>query len=612
VTVEASAEVALLRQRVAFLENENATLADGHEGAVLFGLLTEGTLGDSEAAPVLRGALERISLLIDIPRSACLALEGDQAIPVECYDTRERAWPAPARQALTRDLLERLPSGPQLLRGEACEAAGLAVFPAAAGPARAVLLVGFQSRAIPRGLFLLADDRGAARLEQNAAFMPRLCQALVARLDHVTLLGELRELAATLERRVGERTRDLEAQNQQLALEIAERERSQAALRQSEEALRQAQKLESVGRLAGGVAHDFNNLLTVILSGVEELRRSLTEDPSGCWDVVDEIRAAGERARDLTRQLLSFARRQVVDPVALNLNVVVRNCERLLRRVLAEDIRLQVREHPELWAVRSDPGQLEQVLVNLAVNARDAMPRGGTLAIETRNVAGGEAAAAGVRGEWVCLTVRDSGSGMSPEVMAHLFEPFFTTKEPGKGTGLGLATVHGIVTQAGGRVEVESRPGLGSTFTVWLPRSHQAPGAAAAATAIGDRPGTEGVLVIEDDPLVRAVVVRGLRSAGYLVLVATNGAEGLEVGRQALDRIQLVVTDVVMPNLGGRSAVEALRRLKPSLRALFVSGYSQDAFEAYDAGVEGLQLLPKPFTRSALLARVRQILDRPA
>jgi PAS domain S-box-containing protein len=380
-----------------------------------------------------------------------------------------------------------------------------------------------------------------------------------------------------------------------------------------EEQFHQAQKLESVGRLAGGVAHDFNNLLTVILSCSEALKQDLPDADPVALEDLEEIHAAGLRARDLTRQLLAFARKQVIAPVELDVSAVVKGSEKLLRRVLGEDIELTVEAAPGLWPVHADPGQVEQVLVNLAVNARDAMPRGGKLAIETRNVevsADEAAAGGGARpGSWVGVRVRDTGAGMTPEVKAHLFEPFFTTKEQGRGSGLGLATVHGITAQAGGVIRVESEPGRGTTFEILFPRSTAAP-AAQAAERPGHPPrGHDTVLVIEDDAQVRSVTVRALRDAGYRVLVAADGGEALEVAARQDGPLDLVVTDVVMPGLSGRAVVEELQRRQPALRALYVSGYTQDTIAQRGVLEAGVQFLPKPFTASSLLSRVREVLD---
>jgi PAS domain S-box-containing protein len=383
---------------------------------------------------------------------------------------------------------------------------------------------------------------------------------------------------------------------------------AEEAQRRSEAQVQQAQRLESVGRLAGGIAHDFNNLLTVILSCAHGLRRDLLEGRAASADEVGEIVAAGDRAADLTRQLLAFARRQPAAPVPLDLDLAVRSSERLLRRLLGEDLALRVRLEARPWAVRCDPGQLEQVILNLALNGRDAMAGGGTLAIETERRSG-LPPGAGPGGDWVLLRVRDTGVGMAPEVRARLFEPFFTTKPPGKGTGLGLATVHGIVSQAGGQVHVESAPGQGATFEVWLPRcgvAATAPGRAGEAAGAG---GTEEVLVVEDDPLVRAVTARILRGAGYRVRMAEDGAEALAlVGR--LDRPPgLVVTDVVMPGISGEQLAGALRQHHPALPVLFVSGYTRDALGDRDHLPARSAYLAKPYQPEALLSEVRSLLD---
>jgi PAS domain S-box-containing protein len=379
--------------------------------------------------------------------------------------------------------------------------------------------------------------------------------------------------------------------------------------RRTEGQLRQAQKLESIGRLAGGVAHDFNNLLTVILS----CATSLEERACGADEEVREIQGAAQRAADLTRQLLAFARKQVIDPVPLVLNDVVRGSEKLLRRVLGEDVDLRVALEPQLWATRCDPGQIEQVIMNLAVNARDAMPSGGRLAIETANARideeGARSRPGRAPGDWVRLLIRDSGTGMSPEVKAHLFEPFFTTKPPGSGTGLGLATVYGIVKQLDGHVDVASEPGAGTTIDVWLPRTREAPVAVAPPALAPVRGGTERLLVVEDDPLVREVTVRQLRGAGYDVLAATGPREALALDLAELDRVQLLVTDVVMPGGDGRTLAAELVRRRPALRVLYVSGYTPDVIATRGELDAPVELLHKPFTSAALLSRVRSLLD---
>ncbi len=385
--------------------------------------------------------------------------------------------------------------------------------------------------------------------------------------------------------------------------------------RSLEEQFQQAQKLESVGRLAGGIAHDFNNLLTVILGSAEALQEDVRGGSRPSPEDVGAIREAGERARDLTRQLLAFARKQVIALVPLDLNALVRGAEKLLRRVLGEDVELAAALAPDLWAVRCDPGQIEQVVLNLAVNARDAMASGGRLLIETANVEVDErltAAHPGMRaGPHVRLSLRDTGHGMSPEVKAHLFEPFFTTKAPGQGTGLGLATVYGIVKQSNGYILANSAAGQGTSFEIYLPRTLDAPRATSATAAAVPAGGDETILLVEDDPQVRDITVRSLRSGGYRVLVARDEREALAVAGSEARRLDLLVTDVVMPGGYGPAVAESLRRLQPALRVLYVSGYTQDAIAERGVLADGIEFLNKPFTPSALLSRVRTVLDAP-
>ena len=386
--------------------------------------------------------------------------------------------------------------------------------------------------------------------------------------------------------------------------DIGDWKRAEAERDRLQQQVQQAQKLDSIGQLAGGIAHDFNNLLTVILSCSDELRDDLAAGRPPDPESVTEIAAAGVRARDLTRQLLTFARKQRAAPEAVDLDAVVAATERLLRRTLREDIAVSVRSEEGLWPVWCDPVQLEQVLLNLCVNARDAMPDGGLLRIETRNLpASGAPDAPGE--DRVLLAVEDTGVGMSPEVQAHLFEPFFTTKPQGKGTGLGLATVHGIVTQSGGRIRVDTAPGRGTRIEITFPRTHRAARPDVAPSA-GARHGTETVLVVEDDPQVRSVTVRALEGAGYHVLVAGHAAEALALARTAREKLDLLVTDVVMPGPSGTVLAAELRRARPDLRVLLVSGYARDELVA---GADGAHFLQKPFTPTALQDRVRQILD---
>ncbi len=373
--------------------------------------------------------------------------------------------------------------------------------------------------------------------------------------------------------------------------------------RQLEEQLRQSQKMEAVGQLAGGVAHDFNNLLTVISGNSELLLGRIAADDPLRANVAD-IRHAGERAAALTRQLLAFSRKQILEPKILDLNDVVAGTEKMLRRLIGEDIVLTCILAPDLYRVKVDPGQMEQVIFNIAVNARDAMPTGGRLTIETRNVEGTAARS-------VLIAIRDTGCGMTPEVASRAFEPFFTTKGPGKGTGLGLATVYGIIRQSGGEIEARSAPGTGTTFEILLPACEEAPAARVGSDArLRAVPhGTETILLVEDEEAVRRIVKLVLDASGYKVLEASNGQEALEVARGLGRAIHLVVTDVVMPEMSGRELAERLRSQAPFLRVLFISGYTDDAVMRHGVVDGGEAFLQKPFSPLTLAKKVREVLD---
>ncbi len=379
-----------------------------------------------------------------------------------------------------------------------------------------------------------------------------------------------------------------------------------------ENQLRLAQKLEAVGQLAGGVAHDFNNILAVINSYTELAVSELSaEDP--LRDDLEQVLAAGARAAALTRQLLAFSRKQFLKPVVLSPNAVVSGVERMLRRIIGEDVKLELRLDPGLGNVRADPAQLEQVVMNLVVNARDAMPRGGALGIATFHAELDEGALrsypGGRPGTYVVLEVSDTGQGIDPAILPRIFEPFFTTKGPGKGTGLGLSTVYGIVKQSGGFIDVRSQPGRGATFRVHLPRVAGEPAVAEAASSLEPAGGTETVLVVEDDAAVRRLVHRVLEPAGYTVLSAPSGPEALRLHERHGGPLDLLLTDVVLPSMDGVAVAERFRALHPGLRILFMSGYPAHA--PTDLGVfrPDLAFLHKPFTAAGLLRKVRERLD---
>jgi PAS domain S-box-containing protein len=383
-----------------------------------------------------------------------------------------------------------------------------------------------------------------------------------------------------------------------------------------EEQFRQAQKMESIGRLAGGVAHDFNNLLTVI-NGYSELLLRQPRLEEGARELLREVQQAGERAARLTGQLLAFGRKSILQPRVLDLNAVLGNLEKMLRRLIGEDVELAVLPGAGLELVRADPGQIEQVLINLAVNARDAMPRGGTLTVETGNAflnEGYAAAHPGVKpGPYVLLAVKDTGCGMDQQVQAHLFEPFFTTKGVGQGTGLGLATVYGTVKQSEGHVEVRSEVGVGTTFKVYLPAVQAEAPAGKPHPGWGRMPaGRETVLLVEDEEGVRALGREVLKKCGYTVLEAGNGDEALAVAARQPGPIHLLLTDVVMPRLGGRELAERLGAARPEIKVLYMSGYTDDAVIRHGCVEAEQALMQKPFSPTALATKVREVLDKKA
>ncbi len=397
--------------------------------------------------------------------------------------------------------------------------------------------------------------------------------------------------------------------------DISERKQAEAALRQQEEQLRQSQKMEAVGQLAGGIAHDFNNLMCAVIGYSELLLASPELSGSPAREDVEEIRRAADRAAALTAQILAFSRKQVLQPTAVSLNQVLSDMEPLLRRTLGEHLDLSVLAYPDLGTCELDVHKFEQVLMNLALNARDAMGPGGRLTLETANVELDATYCEGhadvTPGPYVMLAVSDTGAGIPADILPHVFEPFFTTKPTGQGTGLGLSTVYGIVRQSGGHVFLYSEPGSGATFKVYLPRiAAPAPAAAVSMEFVGETQGTEAVLVVEDETGVRDLVCRALGSQGYEVLGAASGAEALGLAAQRDARIDLLLTDLVLPGaIQGVEVADRLRASRPDILVLYMSGYTRNAIEHAGRLDPDVDFLPKPFTLEELCANVRAVLD---
>ena len=400
-------------------------------------------------------------------------------------------------------------------------------------------------------------------------------------------------------------------QGEELIRETRERASTQEALRHTEEMLLHSQKMDAIGRLAGGVAHDFNNLLTAIIGYADLLTRRLKDDPAGRQDA-QVIHQAGEQAAGLTRQLLAFSRKQLLQPKVIDLNHVVTSLHKMLQRIIGEHIEIRTEPAAQLWRVRADAGQIEQVIVNLGVNARDAMPRGGRLTLRTVNVTlaqDSEEAQLKV-GNYVALEVSDTGEGMDAATRSRIFEPFFTTKGPGKGTGLGLSTVYGIVRQSGGGVIVQSERGAGTTFRILLPREDAALDFAEAAPfAPVSLARAERILFVEDDELVRELVSLVLREHGYELLTAQNGREAIRLAEQHGAAIDLLISDVVMPEMNGAEVAQRVHSLAPGAKVLFVSGYSEADMSDQGLGVLAFEILQKPFRPDDLARKVREVLD---
>ncbi len=380
-----------------------------------------------------------------------------------------------------------------------------------------------------------------------------------------------------------------------------------------ESQLLHAQRMEAIGVLAGGIAHDFNNLLTVINGYSDMLLGGFPLD-AAVRELISQIHRAGDQAAALTRQLLAFSRKQVLSPKILDLNALIRELDKMLRRLIGADINLAHSLAEDLGAIRADPAQVEQVIMNLSINARDAMPRGGHLTLETRNVDFDDSYAQHhfqIRpGPYVLLAVSDTGIGMDENIRARIFEPFFTTKEPGKGTGLGLSTVHGIVQQSGGRIEVYSEPGKGTTFKVYFPRLvNRGALGSTTATELQIPRGSETILLVDDDEGVRALAKLVLQSCGYTVLESAHGLEGLQVGLSRKAPIDLLITDVVMPQMSGRTLVEQLRSFHPEMKILYISGYTDDAIVRHGVLESDVAFLHKPFTPMSLAQKVRAVID---
>ena len=485
---------------------------------------------------------------------------------------------------------------------------------------RVVSRESFTSRLTEGQFDLILSDYALPGFDGLTAL--RIAREIAPQIPFISVSGQLGEEAAVESVRAGATDYVLKQRLSRLgpavgralieARERLKRQQAEEALRQSEAQLRQAQKMEPLGRLAGGVAHDFNNLITVILGYASMLAARPNREPE-VGRGLGEITRAAERAATLTRRLLAFSRQQVLEPKVFDLNQLITGMDMMLRRLIGADIDLVTSPAAGLGQIKADPGQIEQVLMNLVVNARDAMPLGGKLTIETADVELGKAdlraGDALVPGRYVMLAVSDTGCGMSAELQSRIFEPFFTTKDAATGTGLGLSMVLGIVKQSGGQIEPYSELGHGTTFKILLPRVDESAAPAQDLSPLGSCDGTETVLLVEDDELVRPVLGASLNIHGYHVLMAVDGSEALSIARRTNQPIDVLVTDIVMPLMSGPELGQHMRTIRPDLPVLFISGYTDQALIHQGLRRAGTFFLQKPFNPETLARKVRQVLD---
>jgi len=588
-----------LEERVLQLQEENEHLAERQADTALLGLVAEHVHLVSEPAGILKVALEQASILEDVPLCAVGEQDGGEVVLRHAYLARSAARLEGRRLRLSPRVAQELRAGTTLLEAGDCDAAGLRPGLLEGFAPRCALLIPFSCRSLPHGLFVFGDDGPGDHLPAVTPVLSRVVETVVARLENVALLRELLALNAALDEKVAARTRALTAANEGLEREMAERQRAEGELRQ-------AQKLESIGQLAGGIAHDFNNLLTTILGMTELLAADLPPGSPMAGDAAT-IMEAGRHAASLTRQLLAFSRKQRLEVQPVRLDEVCRAFSPMLARLIGEEISVQLDLDVAAPPVLADRSQVEQVLMNLAINARDAMPRGGRLTIEVAPAASTEARPSGPPpGRWVRLSVADTGVGMTPEVAAKAFEPFFTTKERGKGTGLGLATVYGVVLQHGGHARLITAPGQGARFDLYLPQAgddaEAGPPAGAAAAPQG---GGETLLVVDDEPSIRRVLRILLERLGYRVLEAEDGAAALELLEHTQERIDALLADVVMPGQRGPALALAFQERFPGSPVILMSGYAEDQ----ETPTGDRPFLAKPLTRATLAHAVRAALD---
>lgn len=595
-----------LKERIRILEQENEFLAESREELLLLGLISEQLDAVQDEKQLLASALEKTSILKNIPFCAVI-VHSDSRCQLFCsYSTFHQDDITIKQLELKPSLVNCFSEGAQVIDAVKGDKLFSVHDTDANFSPEAYITIPFQSHYIPRGMFLFAfEGMPLERVSNQLILLQRTAEMIITKMDNLSLLHQLEEQNKALDKRVTEKTAELQASTATLKINIEQQKQLKAQFYQ-------AQKMEAIGNLAGGVAHDFNNILTVI-NGYSELLLLQTPNDDPNFSRIQEIHSAGKRAANLTNQLLAFSRKQLIKPVPLNLNEQIADAEKMLQRLIGEHIDFQTILEPDLCTIQADPGQINQILLNLAVNARDAMPKGGQLTVRTREVEiGKEHKHPGFTfepGKFVCFSVQDTGTGMDEETRLHIFEPFFTTKPLGEGTGLGLSTVFGIVQQNKGLIQVESEPGTGTTFSVFLPCCDMSLGTdndRVTKTERGHK--NERIMVVEDDANVRKLTRLVLERDGYKVILAANTSEAIEILKNSTDEIHLLLTDVIMPGGSGKDLVARAMELRPEMKVLYMSGYTDDLLAKQGILPDEVELIAKPFANHQLLNRIHTLL----
>jgi len=601
-------ELGELKARIKVLEEENASLSENKEELLLLGLISEQVELKEDEFDLLSSVLEKISILKDIPFCAVFSLSKKSAKLISSYSATQETEIHSKQIQVSDQLISDIQDGAVIVDLNENNDFCLLQISENLVQVCAAIVIPFISRDIASGLFLfLFEDRSKKEIASSVMLLQSVVEVIISKLNNISLVRELTRVNADLDNKVKEQTSALLESNKNLKVQIAEQ-------KQLREQIYQSQKMEAIGKLAGGIAHDFNNILTVI-NGYSELMLIKADPKSSSYNELEQINMAGKRAANLTNQLLAFSRKQVIKPVKINLNDLVSNSEKMLRRLIGEDILLQTILDPQLGNLMADPGQIDQIIINLAVNARDALPKGGSLTIKTQ-----EANVDATQiipefevkpGKYCSLIVSDNGIGMDADTRRQIFEPFFTSKKIGEGTGLGLSTVFGIVKQNNGFIRVESEPGQGSVFHIYLPCIEGAPDKEISDFTQFDKTGnSETILIVEDDLNVQKLAVAVLQRAGYSILTANEAKEALRQISDNSIKIDLLLTDVILPGISGNDLAVQARAVQSDLKVLFMSGYTDDIIAKHGILNEATEFIPKPFTSYALIKQVHDVLEK--